>query len=42
VQMDETPADLMASERFSETFRISEVPDGGWTVRPLADRQSSP
>jgi iron complex transport system ATP-binding protein len=42
VQMDETPADLLASERFGEIFRICESPEGGWAVRPLADRQSSP
>ena len=40
VQMDEAPADLVASERFESIFRIAAA-DGGWTVRP-ADRQSSP
>ena len=40
IQMDKTPADLMASERFEEIFRISTGPDG-WTIRP-ADRQSLP
>ena len=40
VQMDETPADLIASERFEEIFRISAAP-GGWTIRP-ADRRSLP
>ena len=40
VQMDEAPADLMASERFEQIFRITAAP-GGWTIRP-ADRQSSP
>lgn len=39
VQMDEAPADLVASERFEVVFRISAAP-GGWTIRP-ADRQSS-
>ena len=39
VQMDETPADLIVSERFRDIFRISAAPDG-WTIRP-ADRQSS-
>ena len=42
LQMDETPADLMASERFGETFRIHQRADGQWAVRPAADRQSSP
>ena len=32
VQMDETPANLMASERFEEIFRISPA-DGGWRIR---------
>lgn len=41
VQMDEAPADLMASERFSETFRI-QAAAGGWTIRRQAGRQSSP
>jgi len=39
VQMDEAPADLVASERFESIFRITAA-DGGWTIRP-ADRQSS-
>ena len=39
VQMDEAPADLVASERFEEIFRITAAP-GGWAIRP-ADRQSS-
>ena len=39
VQMDEAPADLVASERFEQIFRIIAA-DGGWTIRP-ADRQSS-
>jgi len=39
VQMDEAPADLMASERFEDIFRITAA-EGGWTIRP-ADRQSS-
>lgn len=29
---DETPADLMASERFEETFRI-QAANGGWAIR---------
>jgi iron complex transport system ATP-binding protein len=32
VQMDETPASLMASERFGETFRI-QTANGGWAIR---------
>ncbi|MCY7397645.1 MAG: ABC transporter ATP-binding protein [Sphingomonas bacterium] len=39
VQMDEAPADLIASERFENIFRITAAP-GGWAIRP-ADRQSS-
>jgi iron complex transport system ATP-binding protein len=39
VQMDEAPADLMASERFERKFRIRATP-AGWALR-LADRQSS-
>jgi iron complex transport system ATP-binding protein len=39
VQMDEAPADLMASERFERKFRIRATP-AGWALRP-ADRQSS-
>jgi iron complex transport system ATP-binding protein len=41
VQMDETPADLFASERFGEIFRIAEGADGSWKVRPPEGRQSS-
>jgi iron complex transport system ATP-binding protein len=40
VQMDEAPADLVASERFEKVFRISATP-GGFTIR-TADRQSLP
>ena len=40
VQMDEAPADLMASERFENIFRIR-AERGAWAIRP-ADRQSSP
>lgn len=32
VQMDETPADLMASERFGEVFRI-QAAESGWRIR---------
>jgi iron complex transport system ATP-binding protein len=40
VQMDETPASLMASERFETVFRI-QAARGGWEVRRQADRRSS-
>lgn len=40
VQMNEAPADLVASERFEAIFRIVAARDG-WAIRP-ADRQSSP
>ena len=40
VQMNETPADLVTSERFECIFRISAGADG-WAIRP-EDRQSSP
>jgi iron complex transport system ATP-binding protein len=39
VQMNEAPADLVASERFEDSLRIRAA-NGGWTIRP-ADRQSS-
>ena len=39
VQMEEAPADLMASERFEDVFRITAA-DGSWAIRP-AGRQSS-
>jgi len=39
VQMDETPAALMAAERFGKVFRIREDVGGKWAVRP-EDRQS--
>jgi iron complex transport system ATP-binding protein len=41
VQIDEAPADLMASERFGEIFRIRWAADGQWTFRPPAGPQSS-
>ena len=41
VQMDETPAALMASERFESCFRIRQSP-GGWAIRQMEDLQSSP
>ena len=41
VQMDEAPGSLMASERFEEVYRIRST-DGGWVIRQLAGRQSSP
>jgi hypothetical protein len=31
--MDEAPADLMASERFEEIFRVRADPVSGWTIR---------
>jgi iron complex transport system ATP-binding protein len=40
VQMDETPASLMASERFETVFRI-QAARGGWEIRRQADRRSS-
>ncbi|MBA3667675.1 MAG: ABC transporter ATP-binding protein [Sphingomonas sp.] len=40
IQMDEPPADLLASERFGEIFRVERDPTGGWAIRP-ADRRSS-
>ena len=40
IQMDETPASLMASERFEEVFKICRTDGGGWMIRQ-ADRQSS-
>jgi len=40
LQMDETPAGLMASERFEACFRIRQK-NGGWEIRQ-ADPQSSP
>ena len=39
IQMDETPADLVGSERFSEIFRIDRASDR-WAIRSRADRQS--
>jgi len=41
VQMDETPAKLVAGERFGEIFRIRENADGQWEVRQPEDRRSS-
>jgi len=32
LQMDETPARLMASERFEEIFRVRASADGGWMI----------
>ena len=40
-QMDETPAGLVASERFEQVFRI-QAAEGGWQIRSQADLQSSP
>lgn len=41
MQLDKAPAELMANERFEEIFRIAATADGGWTVRPREDLQSS-
>ncbi|HEU4498694.1 MAG TPA: ABC transporter ATP-binding protein [Sphingomicrobium sp.] len=41
VQMDEAPANLMASERFEEVFRISSA-NGKWAIKMPADPRSSP
>jgi iron complex transport system ATP-binding protein len=41
VQMDETPANLVAGERFGEIFRIRETANGQWAVNQPEDRQSS-
>jgi iron complex transport system ATP-binding protein len=41
IQMDEAPADLMASERFEEIFRISSA-NGRWAIKLPADPRSSP
>lgn len=41
VQMDEAPAELMASERFQEIFRITSE-NGRWAIRSSAGLQSSP
>lgn len=40
IHKDEAPADLVASERFEEIFRISSA-NGRWTIRPPAGLQSS-
>jgi len=41
VQMDETPASLVASERFEQVFRIHAA-EGGWEVSCQAGPRSSP
>ena len=41
IQKDETPANLMASERFEEIFRISSA-NGRWAIRKPADPRSLP
>jgi iron complex transport system ATP-binding protein len=41
IQLDETPAGMVASERFETCFRIRQS-GGGWTVRPPAGPLSSP
>lgn len=40
IQMDETPANLLAGERFEEIFRVRPS-DGGWQITRQADPQSS-
>jgi iron complex transport system ATP-binding protein len=41
VQMDEAPADLIASERFEGIFRINAA-NGRWAIRKPVDPRSSP
>ena len=41
IQMDEAPANLVASERFEQIFRISSA-NGRWAIRPPADPRSLP
>ena len=41
VQMDETPTNLVAGERFGEIFRIRQAAGGEWEIRQPEDRQSS-
>ena len=41
IQMDKAPADLMASERFEEIFRISSA-SGQWAIRKPAGPRSLP
>ena len=41
IQMDETPASLVASERFENCFRIRQS-NGAWAIKQQADRQSLP
>jgi iron complex transport system ATP-binding protein len=41
IQMDEAPANLVASERFEEIFRISSA-NGRWSIRTPADPRSLP
>ena len=33
IEVDETPARLMAGERFEEIFRVRRTDGGGWTIR---------
>ena len=42
IQMDETPAGLVADERFGEVFRIRDSANGQWAIRRSEDRRSSP
>ena len=41
VQFDGTPAQLLASPRFTEIFRVASAPGGGWRLRPPAGPRSS-
>nr|WP_294850105.1 ABC transporter ATP-binding protein [uncultured Sphingomonas sp.] len=40
VQIDETPADILVSERFEDIFRVRKA-EAGWQLIPPADPQSS-
>ncbi|QDP18619.1 ABC transporter ATP-binding protein [Sphingomonas xanthus] len=42
VQMDETPADLLAGERFLDIFRLASGSDGRWIISPSAVPRSLP
>lgn len=40
IEIDDTPEQLLASERFAETFKICRADGGAWMIRPV-DRRSS-
>lgn len=42
VEMDEAPANLKASERFEEIFRIRASAGGGWAISSKVDQRSLP